>query len=817
MQFFFANFRHAWRRALRQPGVTLSIIALLALGMGGVTAIFNPIYSTLFAPLPYPQPEQLVRIGGDIPMVNARAGGFHAEEVLGRAFSGTAAYYSMGEFLIHIPDMDRQIYVNNLNVTEHFFETLGVKPLIGSSCAGNSGDPSMEQKYVISHRFWRNELNQKADAIGSHVVFASRTALIVGIMPDGFNYPFDTDIWMCRNGVGFSQMINNPVQYIGRLNPGVSAGLATEMLQTIDIIPMFRAVGMMGGFENLENRFRLESLQTHLYGDQRPLLRSLSVAAILFLALVCAGVINLLIAQGLKRKQEIATRLIFGASRRNLVFQLLRETLPLVIIGGLLGLWLSEIASAWMWAQLPALRGGVVDVPVKMVFWAALVLVVTLIGGLVPALFATGLDLNTYLKAAAGGRRRLFSTQEFLVGVQLGLALALLIGMGVLIRSMMFNIDIPVGWTSRDVAAVSVSHQVSGIMTLNDSARFAMLNQDILREINAMPEAMTGGALSPIPFSAAAYRRGGILDLAVSRTLPSSTFQHEAPSGVFTVAVTNSVGADGFAVLGIPLVLGRHFTEADSGSLRDGGAVIINQALAQYLWPGENPIGEIFYQSSSSSGFGNHFEVVGVVRNYHQIPGKRDFVPAIFFPGIGGTARNATFLVKLRPGTSLQHFHSNARSRLSGFALDAIAVRPLSEIVKDATANQRLAIQLLLCFAVLGIIVSGLAVYATATLAAAARTKETGIRMAMGAQTWDILKLAFWRGFRAILLGIPFGLFLAWILTKLLSGYLVQVNIDDTLMWVISCAVLLVIATVAALIPALRATRVNPLDALRDE
>ena len=207
---------------------------------------------------------------------------------------------------------------------------------------------------------------------------------------------------------------------------------------------------------------------------------------------------------------------------------------------------------------------------------------------------------------------------------------------------------------------------------------------------------------------------------------------------------------------------------------------------------------------------------MGVVRNFHTTPGNRDYVPTLYNP-ITGVTGPREFLVRLRPGTSFQNFYSDARQRLSRFPLDWVEAKPLSEYVKEATANQRLTLQLLAVFAVLGIIVAALAVYATATLAAAARTKEMGIRMAVGAQTWDILKLAFLRGIRAILLGLPFGLFLALILCKILSSFLVQLNIRDPLVWLISCAVLLVIATVAALIPALRTVLLNPLDALRNE
>ena len=190
----------------------------------------------------------------------------------------------------------------------------------------------------------------------------------------------------------------------------------------------------------------------------------------------------------------------------------------------------------------------------------------------------------------------------------------------------------------------------------------------------------------------------------------------------------------------------------------------------------------------------------------------------IFHP-YPGTTSSYQLLVKLRPGTSLNNFREKIQERLSGLTLapTEFEVRPLSDYTKEAMADRWMALQLLGAFAVLGVIVSALGLYATATLMAAARNREMGIRMAMGAQTWDILKLAFWRGSRAILIGLPFGLFLAWILSKMLSSYLVQVDTGDPLAWLIGCAVFIVITTVAALIPALRATRVNPLDALKNE
>lgn len=812
MQIFPTDLRHVWRRALRQMGITLSIIALLALGMGGVTAVFNPIYTTLFTPLPFPLPEQLVRIGGNIPLFNMLTSNFEKEEILGRIFSNMAAYRPY-QSRIRIPDTNKQIEVNALAVSENFFETLGVKPLIGYDCTHKE----KSNGFVVSHRFWRNELNQKTDVVGSPVLLSGgRQVSIIGIMPEGFDFPFDTDVWECRNS-GMHWGDTNPGgvrHFIGRLRAGMTSGQAAKELRA-NFEPVAMVVSILPG-----NGPLLQPLQTFLHGDQRPMLRMLSVAAILFLALVCAGVVNLLIAQGARRKQEIATRLILGATRRNLIFQLLREMLPLVVTGGLLGWWLSEIASAWLWTQLPALHGVAVDVPVKIAFWAILALVVMFIGGLVPSLYATSLDLNTYLKSASSGQRKFFSSREFLVGVQLSVALALLIGVGVLLRTIMFNVDVPVGWSSRDIAVVSIAHPNAGFTPLGEEGRYIGLNQDIQRKLSGMPEVVSIGYLSPIPFSAAAIRNSMTrwpVSKPSTRQGATQAIQNISPETLPVIRITANSG--GFDMLGIPLVAGRHFTDIDAedylrkdvGRGLAGGTAIINQALAQRLWPEEkNTLGEIFYFGGIAP-----YEVVGVVQNYHHIPDK-DFIPAIYVP-YTGAGSSADFLVKLRPDASTHDFHASVRKRLSGFALDWVAVQPLSEFIKDTTANQRLMLQLLSCFAVLGVVVSGLAVYATATAAATARNRETGIRMALGAQAWDILRLAFWRGIRTILLGLPFGIFLALILSKVLSSFLVYVNIIDPLVWLISCAVLLGITAVAAFIPALRALRMNAIDAMRNE
>jgi putative ABC transport system permease protein len=794
---------------IRTPGTTLAILILLSLGTGGAMAVFNPLYSMLFAPLPFPQPEQLVRIGGDIRMFNNYYSRFEKEEALKRIFSNIAAYLPETTLnIIRIPETGRQKETYPLWVTEEFFATLGVKSIIGFDFS--SKEHSNGAVAVVSYRFWRDEMMQTDDAIGRHILFNTAMVRIVGIMPEYFNFPTDTDIWLCRS-IGTSWKASPETQFVGRLRPRTSHGQAAKELKNIDFNP---ATGISGSGGPI-----VQSLQTSLYGNQYPLLRVLVVVSLLFLSLVCAGVVNLLIVQGIRRKPEITIRLILGATRLNLVSQLLLEMLPLVAVGGLVGWLFSEAMGMWLWTYFPALQGINIDVPVKMAFWAALTLLVTLASGLIPSLYATSLDLNTYLKSASNGKRSFFLSQEFLVGMQLSIALALLIGMGVLLRSMMYRIDFPIGWSLQNIVVVSAHPLDSVGMTFDNvnqvQQRQAMSFQAVQRELKEIPGVMSVGYLT-IPFSADAISRSEVPRFTLKILPPKGQgFPDGTPTFVYVQA-----NPHGFDILDIPFVLGRPFNEADvakqleltqtSGYGRNGGVAIVNQAAAQRLWPGESAVGKVFYDSTSA-----YFEVVGVVKNYHQTFGTNDFAPTIYTPMTGTTTRYQ-LLVKLRHGMSLQNFQENVQQRLSGLTTVAteFEVHPLSEHVKDAMANRRLTLQLLGCFAVLGVIVSGLGAYANASLMAESRKQETGIRIALGAQTWDIIRLALWRGTRAILVGLPFGLLLAWILSKVLSNLLFQVNTNDQPTWVVSCVLLFGVVTIAALVPALRASRVNPINTL---
>jgi len=402
MKILMIDLCYAWRRMRRRPGITLFIILLLAFGMGGLATVYSPIYSFVIANLPYPQPDQLVRIGGDIPLLHIFTGDFVNKEILNRLFTNLMAYLpSDSKVIMRAPDMGKQREVYSVLVTEEFFETLGVQPLIGYSFRRKENRDGV----VISYRFWREEMMRVDNVVGMTVIIDERPTRIVGIMSEKFNFPIDADVWRCINIDNELWPIDMGTQFVGRLRDGVSIKQAAKDLRGIDFSKIGNALPSSGPV--------LQQLQTFLYRDNRSLLLMFGMSAGMFLLLVSAGVVNLLIMQGTQRKSEIALRMIFGASRKRVVCQLLIETLPLIVASIALAWGLSELVDVWMRNQILVFQYEKIDVSAKLAFSAALVMIATLIGGLIPALYATKLDLNTYLKTASSGKRRFFSHRSY--------------------------------------------------------------------------------------------------------------------------------------------------------------------------------------------------------------------------------------------------------------------------------------------------------------------------------------------------------------------------------------------------------------------
>ena len=810
MKYISEDLRNIWRTARCSPGVMLAVIAMLTLGTGGITTVFNPIYLFFSSSLPFPQSEQLVRIGGKIPILDHYHGRFEKREELGRIFSNLTAYvpYS-GSILnsIYIPETGKNKFnTYGLEVAGEFFETLGVNPI-----RGNIFNRDNEQNgIVISYRLWRDEFNQTDDIIGKIIHVGVIQYIIIGIMPENFDFPGTTDFWVRNDGKQWP--LNDSEQILGRLRPVITIGQAAKQLRALKYKPESGVGGRDGPV--------LQPLKTFLYGDRTSLLLMFGTVAILFLLLVCTGVTNLLVTQGTRRRAEMATRLLLGATRQNLIYTLLRETLPLVVIGALSGLWFSKIANAWLIAKFPILQSGDVDFSAKMMFFSTLILTVTILGGLTPALYATRVDLNTYLKTGTTFKRKFFSLQELLVGVQLALALSLLIGMVLLLRNIMFNVNSPIEWSLNETIVVTaqfpIEMETSSIQRTEAQRRYSIFFQEFKHHLNTIPEVAIAGSFNPIPFSPQAVLNSQVAVRVAIKNLPMK-------QSAIAYGTTIYVSPEGFEVLGIPFTAGRTFSEAnvanrlesqiefiESRRFRNvGNTAIINQTLAQQFWPGENAVGKTIYDGMSVP-----HEVIGVVPEFFMGGDKKKVPSTIFVPDIG-MQLTQRFLVRLHSASLIKDF----RQRL--FKLDTglvhIEMQSLRDYTSDPTANTHLVLQFLGCFTLLGIMVAGLGVYATTTVMAVSRNKEIGIRMAVGAQNGNILRFVLLRGLRPIIIGLPLGLFLAIILSRILASFIVQLNITDLLAWLLSCVVLVGVTTIATFIPTLRAIHLNPLDVLSKE
>jgi hypothetical protein len=819
--------RLAGRGMRRAPGAALATIALLGLGIGGVVALFGPLYSLVLTPLPFPESGRLVRIVSDAPMVDPYTNAFVDQRALESVFSNVTAFKTSQTTVTGGgPAMTAETAL----VSPQFFATLGVSPRLGSGLTGRS---TTARVVVVSDALWRTRLQGASDPGGCSLVLDGERVRVAGVMPPEFDFPTGIQIWKDAEP---GTLASQPV-LVGRLRSVISLKQAQAGLQTATS----RRSGAAGGPV-------LEPLQRAVLGDRRPLLWILCAVSVLFLALACAGVANLLLARGVRRRPEMVMRRVLGAGRGRLVRELLTETLLLAAAGGLAGCVLAAAASEWLRRLLPEAAQ-----PSATIAWAngalvaALALAVTVLCGLAPAFHATGADLHSSIKAGAGGRsrRRLFTPHEVFAGGQLVLTMVLLIATGLLLRSMAARLHMPLGFQPQDVVIVRIPsltgdteaakryEQQHGrprrasassvaeymqVMEPRDEAAAAQhegFHAEVMHRLAGLPGVESIAVIDSPPFTKGAF------DLVARRCLFDSHDSRLVASGV----LFREVSVNAFRVLGMRLLAGRTFSEDDlpgrdawkyrwydyeqrSKEPEPESAAVINATLARRLWPRQNPIGQMIYDPSP-------LRVIGVVADVHESRNQLDVLPTVYRPFVSRRplVLAYAYAVHLRPGTPLGPFATAVKGGLG--PLLPGNPPPAAVLLEEPVGNLRLALALLGCFSVLGTIVAGLGVYATATLMTAARTREMGVRRALGAPAGEIGKLVLWRSVRLAVLALPLGALGAWALGTSLSHWLFQVGATDPVSYLSSAGILLAIALAAGLGPARRAARVDPLEALR--
>ena len=796
------DLRYAVRSLLKSPGFTGVAVLALALGIGATSAIFSVVNGVLLRPLDYEAPDRLVVLREtklpQFPRFSTSPGNFESWRTGSTAFDQIAAY---GIRFFNLTGRGDPEQLRGSTDTAGLFEMLGVQPAMGRDFTPEEDQPGQDDVVILSHGLWQRRFGGDPALLGQALTLNGRVRTVIGIMPAGFEFPqADTALWIPL-ALTPEQRDNHGGHYLStaaRLKDGVSIEQARTELRTIaqrleQEFPRSNAGWSVLVTPMLENMVR----------RSRPALLVLLGAVGLVLLLACANVANMLLARATGRQKEIATRVALGAGRGRIVSQLLTESLLLGVVGGgggiLLALWgvsvLPELAP-----ELPRIDEVALDAR-AVAFTAVVTLLTSVVFGLAPALHASRPDLVGSLKegghGASGGRRRRRARSLLVVG-EVALALVLLVGAGLLIRSFWLLQQVDPGFDSDNVLVASLS--LPDASYPDDDATRSFYRQ-LVERLAGAPGVRAVGVTQSLPFFSdyvLGYRIEG---------------RPEPEPGNMPLTNHYAVTPGYFDAMGISLRRGRRFTERDREDSLP--VLLINETLARQAFPDQNPIGQRIHVTI---GPGTVFrEIVGVVADVKQ-------------NGLASTARAQTYEAywqrPFRFTSIVISTESNPRALVSVVRSDVLSIDPeqplsriltLEEIVGTSIASERASTRLLTLFGGIALLLAAIGIYGVMAYSVAQRTREFGIRMAIGADRADVLKLVLRQGLALAAGGILVGVAAAAALTRVMSSMLYEVTPTDPGTFTVVPAVLFVTAFVACCLPALRATRVDPLTALRTE
>ena len=820
MQALWQDLRYGARMLIRNPGFTLIAVLTLGLGIGANTAIFSVVNGVLLRPLPYHEPEQIITLlhNGQQPVSPANFLDLRANS---QNFAQMAAAEAWGGALT---GNDRPEQLSGLRMGEGLFTLLGEQPLVGRTLQAEDYQPGKGHVLVLSHKLWQRAFGGDPNIIGRHIKLSGESYAVVGVMPAKFQFP---PFWATRAEM-WTPLDLRPratirrggqsLRVFARLKPGV----ALEQAQA-EIDAMNKRLASAYPEANTGLNIRVDPLNDKVVGNVRRALLVLSAAVGFVLLIACANVACLLLARAATRASETAVRVALGASRWRIVRQLLTESLLLSVGGATVGILLAVWGVDWLTTllagnsssfsvRLPRLSEIKIDAT-ALGFTLAVTLVTSLLFGLIPALAASKSDVNQTLKesgrGAAGGRRRL---RETLVVAELALALVMLIGAGLLMNSFLKLQAVDPGFNPRNVLTMMVS--LAGASQYVGPTREAFYRQ-LTGRLTALPGVESASAINHLPLAGDTW--GTPLTIE-GRPLP--------PPGQ-DVRVTFRVSRpDYFRTMGIPLRAGRDFTERDTPDAP--GVIILNETLARRHWPAEDPIGKrvTLDDPRDNSRAPQWLTVVGVVKDVKQMswtdaPANEIYVPFQrsrgFFEGTAGQFTSMTIVV--RTTVEPQSLATAARETVRALDrnLPVSSVVSMEQVIADTLWQPRFNLQLIGIFAALAMTLAAIGLYGVMSYSVAQRTHEVGLRMALGAQRRDVLKLVVGQGMKLALLGVGAGLLASVALTRLMEKLLFGVSATDLTTFAVIAGLLTLVALLACWIPARRATKVDPMVALRVE
>ena len=798
-----SDLRFAARLLRKAPGFTAIAVAAIALGIGANTAIFSVVNGVLLKSLPYRDPDGIVVVWErNAPRGrqtnSAGPANFLAWRDQNHVFEQMAAVTPT--FGANLTGAGEPVEVRTQMVNAEFFPILGVNPELGRPITREEDDADSDVA-VISHRLWQQRL-KGAHVLGLPITLNGRAHTVVGVMPAGFHFLDRTvDVWL---PIGFTAASREPhgrsLTPIARLKAGVSLAQAQAEMDTIAARLTTRWPQFDTGWTT-----NVVPIGEQITGEVRPALVVLLVAVGFVLLIACANVANLLLARATARRRELAVRAALGASRRRLIRQLLAESVLLAAAGGIAGFALAwggvRLLTTSLGDQVAFPRIDAIGLDGRVLAFTALVAVLSgVVFGFAPALTSSAVNLNDALKEGgrSGSAGRTGKLRSAFVVIEVALALVLLVGAGLLLRSFARVLTTELGF--------SADHVMTAQLTLpavkyDSLARRTQFWEVLLQRIRSLPGVTAAGTVSFLPMnglgSATSFE-------VVGRPKPAL--------GESPVATIKIVNGDYFAVLGIPLLRGRVFTDREEQV--ENHYAVISQALARELFPNQDPIGQHLQVSWNGD---SPDEIIGVVGDTKMVSIEEEIRPAIYYPYSRTPYTFETIVVRTAPRPS-----SVASSLVQAVhqvddELPVSNLRSMEDVVARSVAERRIIMVLLVVFAALALVLATVGIYGVMSYMVSQRTQEIGIRMALGANRGGVIGMVLKQALLLALIGLGAGLVAALALTGLLHAMLYDVLPTDPVTFGSVAALLLAVAAAAAVVPAVRATRVDPIAALKAE
>lgn len=821
MNHLLQDIRYAFRMLRRNPGFATAVVLALALGIGANTMIFSVLNGVLLRPLPYKEPDRLVLINEtnvrrELPRTPASPPDFTDWQAQQQVFENIGAY-SSGKYNLTGRDLPQTL--QGQRVSANLFNLLGVNPTLGRAFLPEEYRSEGSRVVILSYGLWQRSFGSDKGVIGQPLNMNGVSYMVVGVMPAGLVFPppipsdqsEQAQIGELWTPLVFDDVEKQARQFrflrvLGRLKPGVSVAQAQAEMSTI-------ASRLEQGYPKTNTGWgvRVASLHKDIVAKVRPALLILFGAVGLILLIACANVANLLMARATARQNEIAIRTVLGAQRGRLVRQLLTESMVLAVLSGILGCALAFVGLRVLLSilpqrlALPRLSEIALDAPV-LLFTLGISVLTAIIFGLIPAWQATRTNLNEALKEGGrtkgGGVKRKHMRNALMVS-EIALALVLLIGASLMIKSFFHLLDVKPGFNPENLLTMDIYLPPS---KYTEAPQMASTYKQVLAQLDGTTGVQSAAMISSLPLGGG----NAFINFAIEGQPPTT------PLGDHTAAF-RFVSPSYFQTMGVPQLKGRTFNERDT--VDAPAVIIIDQAMALRFWPNQDPIGKRI--SIMGEPFVSVAGVVGSVKHtgLDADVGSTVYLPYSQLPAEVMTANGRQMTLIVRTAQSPQNMTETIRQQIRSVDKDqpVFNFRLMEDVLLNSVSQQRFYMVILGIFAFLALLLAAIGVYGVISYSVTQRTNEIGIRMALGAQQRDMLKLVVGQGMFLTAIGVVIGLAASFLLTRIIGNLLFGVSTSDPTVFISSSLLLALIAVIATYIPAQRAAKVDPLVALRYE